>query len=119
MHLEVSFKNLRPRDEVKTRAQALYSKLEKFLDPASEASLLVNVEHGKAILELVVRTAGETHLVTEEDDELRAALDRTFHTMEVRLRRSKEKRLSGRHRNSAPPTDGFAADDAPEIGAPE
>jgi ribosomal subunit interface protein len=112
MHLEVSFKNLRPRDEVKTRAQALFTKLEKFLDSASEASLLVNVEHGKAIIELVVRTAGETHLVTEEDDELRAAIDRTFHTMEVRLRRSKEKRI-GRHRKGAPESDGFATDEVP------
>jgi len=118
MHLEVSFKNLRPRDEVKTRAQALYSKLERFLDPASEATLLVNVEHGKAILELVVRTGGETHLVTEEDDELRTALDRSFHTMEDRLRRSKEKRL-GRHRRSVPPEDGFASDDSAEAGASE
>lgn len=111
MHLEVSFKNLRPREEVKTRAQALYAKLEKFLDAASESSLLVNVEHGKAILELVVRTGGETHLVSEEDDELRAALDRTFHTMEVRLRRAKEKKL-GRRTKSTPPPDGFAGDDA-------
>jgi len=128
MHLEVSFKNLRPRDEIKTRAQALYTKLEKFLDPASEATLLVNVEHGKAILELVIRTAGETHLVTEEDAELRAALDRTFHTMEVRLRRSKEKRVD-RHRKGAPAEDGFATDEVPagfseaaadgEAGVPE
>jgi ribosomal subunit interface protein len=118
MHLEVSFKNLRPRDEIKARAQALFAKLEKFLDTASEATLLVNVEHGKAIMELVVRAGGETHLVTEEDDELRTALDRTFHTMEVRLRRAKEKRI-GRHRKGAPDSDGFVADDAPEATLPE
>jgi ribosomal subunit interface protein len=116
MHLEVSFKNLRPRDEIKTRAQALFAKLEKFLDAASESTLLVNVEHGKAILELVVRTGGETHLVTEEDDELRTALDRTFHTMEVRLRRAKEKR-QGRRSKSVPPEDGFAVDDGAEADA--
>ena len=110
MHLEVSFKNLRPREEIRTRAQALYGKLERFLDPAAEGTLLVNVEHGKAILELVVRTGGETHLVTEEDDDLRTALDRTFHTMEVRLGRSKEKRV-GRNRKSVPPEDGFVTDE--------
>lgn len=111
MHLEVSFKNLRPRDEIRNRAQALYAKLERFLDPAAEATLLVNVEHGKAILELVVRTQGATHTVVEEDDELRAALDRTFHTMEIRLGRHKEKRV-GRNRKSAPPEDGFATNES-------
>ncbi|MEZ4236545.1 MAG: HPF/RaiA family ribosome-associated protein [Myxococcota bacterium] len=101
MHLEVSFRNLRPRDEIKARAQALYDKMEKFLDPAAEAQLVVTVEHGNAILELVVRTNGEVHTVTEEDGELRPCLDRVFHTMEVRLRRSKERRLE--HRRSVPP----------------
>ena len=60
--------------------------------------------------------SGETHLVTEEDDELRTALDRTFHTMEVRLRRAKEKRI-GRRSKSVPPADGFAPDDGAEADA--
>lgn len=107
MHLEVSFRNLRARDEIKVRAQALYEKLERFLDSASEGSLVVAVEHDKAIMELVVRSGGEVHTVNEEDDELRTALDRAFHTMEVRLRRSKEKRQD-RTRKSVPPEDGFA-----------
>jgi ribosomal subunit interface protein len=107
MHLEVSFRNLRPRDEVKARAQALYGKLERFLEPAAEGQLVVTVEHAKAIMELVIRSAGEVHTVTEEDDELKAALDKAFHTMEVRLRRSKERRID-RHHQSVPPADGFA-----------
>jgi ribosomal subunit interface protein len=106
MHLEVSFRNLRPRDEIKLRAQALYEKLERFLDAASEGALVVAVEHDKAIMELVVRTGGEVHTVNEEDDDLRTALDKAFHTMEVRLRRSKERRLD-RTRKSVPPADGF------------
>jgi ribosomal subunit interface protein len=105
--LQVSFRNLRARDEIKTRAEVLYDKLERFLDTASEASLVVAVEHGKAIMELNVRSGGEVHTVTEEDDDLRAALDKSFHTMEDRLRRSKERR-SDRIRRSVPPTeDGF------------
>lgn len=107
MHLEVSFRNLRARDEIKLRAQTLYDKLERFLDPAAEGQLVVTVEHGNAILELVVRTGGEVHTVTEEDTDLRSALDKVFHTMEVRLRRSKERRLD-RTRKSVPPDDGFA-----------
>jgi len=108
MHLEVSFRNLRARDEVKARAQALFEKLERFLDAASESTLVVAVEHGKAIMELVIRTGGEVHTITEEDDELRTALDKVFHTMEVALRRSKERKLD-RSRKSVPPADGFAS----------
>jgi ribosome-associated translation inhibitor RaiA len=108
MHLEVSFKNLRPRDEVRMRAQALFGKLEWFLEPSSAGTLVVNVEHGNAIMELVVRANGETHTVTESHGELRTALDKTFHTMEVRLRRAKERRID-RHRAGAGPVDGFGA----------
>lgn len=107
MHLEVTFKNLRPREEVRARAVALHNKLERFLDPASTGTLLVNVEHGNAILELVLRANGETHTVTETHTELRTALDKTFHTMEVRLRRAKEKRID-RHHEGGPRPDGFA-----------
>jgi ribosome-associated translation inhibitor RaiA len=105
MQLDVTFKNLRPREEVRLRAVALYEKLERFLDAASTGTLVVNVEHGSAILELVVRANGETHTVSESHAELRAALDKTFHTMEVRLRRAKEKRLARRH--DGPDVDGF------------
>ena len=106
MHLEVTFKNLRPRDEVRARATALYNKLERFLDTSSNGQLVVNVEHNNAILELVVRAGGEIHTVTESHAELRAALDKTFHTMEVRLRRAKEKRID-RGREAGPTPDGF------------
>ncbi len=112
MHLEVTFKNLKPREEVKKRAQALYKKLERFLDSASDATLVLNVEHGQAVLELVVTVKGEVHKAVEEDEELRTALDKVFHTMEVQLRRGKEKRLAGRR--EVGDVDGFV----PDVGDP-
>ncbi len=115
MHIEVTFKNLRPRDEVKKRAQALYKKLERFLDPASEATLVLDVEHGQAILELVVTVKGEVHKAVEEDPELRAALDKVFHTMEIQLRRGKEKRIAGRREVAR--EDGFVSE-APDSELP-
>src|SRR4051812_46927101 len=96
MHLEVTFKNLRPREEVRKRALALHKKLERFLDPASEGTLIVDVEHGNAILEMVVSSAGEVHKAIEEDPDLRTALDKVFHTMEIQLRRAKERKTTGR-----------------------
>lgn len=108
MHLEVTFKNLKARDEIKKRALALHKKLERFLDPASESTLLVNVEHGNAILELVITTHGEVHKAVEEDAELRAALDKAFHTIEIQLRRTKEKRFADRR--DVEQEDGFVRD---------
>ncbi len=110
MILEVTFKNLRPRDEIRKRAEVLHAKLERFLDPASHAELIVQVEHGHAVLELVVHTHGQAHTIREEDDELRTALDRLFHRMEFTLRRRKEKRLDKRRRG-APEQDGFVTND--------
>ena len=109
MHLEVTFKNLRPREEIRERAEALYTKLERFLEPAAQATLVVAVEHAKAVLELVVTTHGETHTVIEEEGDLRTALDKTFHTMDLRLRRAKERRAD-HHRTEAVPADGFATE---------
>ncbi len=94
MHLEVSFRNLHPRDEIKRRADALFDKLDRFLDPAAQAQLVVAVEHNQAIIEIVVTSHSVTHKVTEEDEDLRTALDRAFHTLESQLRRAKEKRTN-------------------------
>lgn len=112
MHLEVTFKNLRPREEIRRRGTALYSKFERFLDPASEGHLWVAVEHGKACLELVVTTKGETHKATEEHEDLRTALDKLFHTMETQLRRTKERRLDRRAGTDQP--DGFGEPVSPD-----
>lgn len=110
MHLEVTFKNLRPRDELRKRASVLHDKLERFLDPAATSQLTVEVEHGTAILELVVYTKGGTHTVRSEDEEMRAALDQLFHTVEEKLRRNKEKRLT-KHRRPKEEVDGFVPGD--------
>lgn len=106
MALEVSFRNIRPRDEIRKRADVLYSKLERFLDPDAEGTLLVNVEHGDAVIELVVVTHGDTHKAAENHDDLRTALDKVFHTMEHQLRRRKEKR-DDRRQSGAEKPDGF------------
>ena len=111
MNLDITFKNLRPRKELRERADFLYAKLERFLDPAAEGTLMVSVEHGEAILELVVTTYGETHTAIEDDSELRTALDKVFHTMENRLRRHKERRTDRRH-TGAPTEDGFVPVDS-------
>jgi ribosomal subunit interface protein len=98
MHLEVTFRNLNPRDEVRTRAEALFAKMEKFLDPAAQAHMIVSVEHGMACVEVVLTSRGTTHKVAEEDAELRASLDRAMHSLEYQLRRAKEKRTNRKGR---------------------
>jgi len=99
MHLEVTFRNLNPREEVRKRAEALYDKLERFLDAAAEGQMTVGVEHGAAIIEVVVTSRGVTYKSQEEDPDLRTALDRAMHGLENQLRRAKEKRTN--HRGQA------------------
>lgn len=108
MHMEVTFRNLRPREEIRKRADVLYTKLERFLDPDAESQLLVAVEHGLAVIELVVVTSGDTQKAVEEHAELRTALDKIFHTMEMQLRRRKERRID-RRKQGHERLDGFAA----------
>lgn len=120
MHLEVSFRNLAPRDEVRQRAQALYKKLERFLDPATDAQMVVGIEHGVAIVDTTLISRGTTFKVTEEDPDLRTALDRGMHALENQLRRAKEKRTSrkGRGENGeefAAAADVHEADEEPSL----
>ncbi len=111
MNLSITFKNLKPRPELKERADFLFGKLERFLEPAAEGSLVVERSHGEAVLELIVRTWGETHTAVVEESDLRTALDKAFHVMENRLRRHKERRIDRRHAAAAE-ADGFAAVDS-------
>ncbi len=106
MHLEVTFRNLSPREEVRKRADVLFAKLHRFLDAAADAQLNVGIEHSNAIIELVVTSHGAVHKASEEDEDLRTAIDRTFHTMETQLRRAKERRID-RHRAPGEAEDGF------------
>ena len=46
---------------------------------------------------------------SDEDEDLRTALDRTFHTIEHALRRAKERRVDRRRRASTLDEDGFAS----------
>jgi ribosomal subunit interface protein len=107
MHLEVTFRNLSARDEIKKRADALFAKLHRFLDQSSQAQLTVGHEHNRMVLELVVTSHGEPVKVEEEDEDLRTALDRLFHTAEHRLRRIKERLEDRRTRGAGEPIDGF------------
>jgi len=70
----------------------LFEKLERFLDPAAEARLVISIEHKKAVVEMVIKSRGNTFKATEENEELRTAMDGLFHVMEGQLRRHKERR---------------------------
>ncbi|MBN2798764.1 MAG: ribosome-associated translation inhibitor RaiA [Deltaproteobacteria bacterium] len=96
MNFEVSFRNLQARDEVRERANVLFGKLHRFLDPAAEGALTLAVEHGQVLAEAVLTSRGATYKVAEEDGDLRTAMDKAFHTLEAQLRRAKERRLEGR-----------------------
>ena len=43
MHLEVTFRNLKPREEVRQRSQVLFEKLERFLDESTDGHLIIGL----------------------------------------------------------------------------
>jgi len=116
MNLDVTFRNLSPRDEVRRRGEALYSKLERFLDPAADGHMIVSVEQHTAIVEVVVGTRGQVFKAEERNEDMRTAMDKSFHNVEEQLRRFKDKRTQRRPRGTGDET-GFvvdAGDDEPE-----
>lgn len=102
MNLEVTFRNLNPRDEIRKRAATLYGKFERFLDAAAEGHFIVSIEHDAAICELVVKSRRHTFKAEEQDPDLRTAMDKVFHNVEEQLRRFKDKRTDKRARGKDP-----------------
>jgi len=96
MQLEVTFRRLSPREEVRKRAEALFAKFDRFLDPAAEGQLVVSIEHQQAICELVIKSRGQIFKAAQSDEQLRASIDKVFHNMEEQLRRFKDKRTDRR-----------------------
>ena len=92
MSLSVTFKSLAPREEVRRRAVALYTKLERFLDPSAEGTMVIAFEHGQIVSDIVVNARNATYKATAEDPDLRASIDRLMHTLEEQLRRAKSRR---------------------------
>jgi ribosomal subunit interface protein len=117
MQLEVTFRRLNPRDEIRKRAEVLFAKFDRFLDPAAEGQLVVTVEHQQAICELVVKSRGQVFKAETADEQLRASIDLVFHNMEEQLRRFKDKRTDRRGRGPGegdgllPPSEGEPIDD--------
>jgi ribosomal subunit interface protein len=107
MGLTVTFRNLNAREEVRRRALALYEKVERFVDPAADASLVLSAEHGRVTAEVTILSRGTSFTATADDDELRSALDRAMHTIEEQLRRDHDRRTD---RRAGPEVvDGFVA----------
>lgn len=122
MNLDVTFRNLSPRDEIRRRGDALYAKLERFLDPAAEGHMVVAIEQHEAIVEVVVTTRGHVCKAEERSEDLRTAMDKSFHTVEEQLRRLKDRRTSsGKRLRRREREMGFVSpaevDDADEVAA--
>ena len=109
MNLDVTFRNLRPRDEIRRRGDVLFGKLERFLDPAADGQMVVSIEHHEAIVEVVVTTLGHVCKAEERSDDLRTAMDKAFHGVEEQLRRLKGKRTGHRGRGQER-EDGFVVE---------
>lgn len=107
MHLEVTFKHLKPKEEIRRRADALFKKLERFLDPAAEGTLTLTAEHEETIVDFGLHAHGHHFQANSQDGDLRTAIDRAFHTMEKNLRRAKEKRVDGWQKHRPARADGF------------
>lgn len=106
MRLEITFRNLKPREEIRRRADVLFEKLERFLDPAADGTLVVARERDVYRVELVVVAHGEVFKADDESEDLRTAMDRMFHRIEESLRRAKDKRVD-RSRGARVREDGF------------
>ena len=96
MSLTVTFRNLSPREEIRRRGDALFAKLERFLDESAEGQMIVSVEQHETVVEVVVTSRGRVSKGEERSDDLRTAMDKAFHTVEEQLRRTKDKRTSAR-----------------------
>ena len=93
MRLDVTFRNMKPSDRVRDRAEKKFLKVAKHLREPIEADLVLKVEKHRHSAELRVSGAGETFKAHEATEDLYATIDLIMTKLERTVRRAKERSI--------------------------
>jgi putative sigma-54 modulation protein len=97
MRLDITFRNLKPDEELRQVVSRRLEKVSRFLRPPIEAHVVLHEEKHRQLVEVSVSGAGEAaHVASAESDDMRTAIDMVMHKIESSLRRSHDRRVDHR-----------------------
>lgn len=119
MRLEVTYRNIRPADALKNRAEKKFKKVTKHLREPIEAHVVLRIEKHRHMAEATVAAAGEVFKAHEESEDMFTSIDGLMAKLERVARRHRERNLDRMHAGSGDAGDGFldSGDVAEEIEA--
>ena len=97
MRLDITFRNMKPSDRVRERAEKKFQKVAKHLREPIEADLVLKVEKHRHSAELKVSGNGETFTAHEATEDLYATIDGIMTKIERTVRRAKERAIDRQH----------------------
>ena len=109
MNLDVTYRNVRPSDRLKGRAEKKFQKVAKHLREPIDAHLVLREEKHLKIAEFTVTGSGEVFKVEEHTSDMFASIDGLMTKLERTVRRHKERTHDRWHTGSDFAEDGFVA----------
>jgi|GEM_PF-190852 len=92
MQISVMFKNMDPSDAVKTHIHEKFDKLDRMLDYAADAHIVLSVEKLRHIADInLVSDRIKIHAREEAENNLYAAIDTLADKVRLQIKKNKEK----------------------------
>ena len=107
MNLDVTYRNVRPSDRLKGRAEKKFQKVVKHLREPIDAHLVLREEKHLKIAEFTVTGSGEVFKAEEHTSDMFASIDGLMNKLERTVRRHKERTHDRWHTGSQDGEDGF------------
>lgn len=104
MQVSVTFKHLEPSDAVRSYAEEKVKKVNKYVDNAIEANVVLSVQKFRHIAEVNLMANGVPVSGTEETEDMYSSIDKVMDKIEKQLRRHKDRIKKHQPRNNAAST---------------
>jgi len=104
MQVSVTFKHLEPSDAIRSYAEEKVKKINKYVDNAIEANVVLTVEKFRHIAEINLMANGVPVSGTEVTEDMYSSIDKVMDKIEKQLRRYKDRIKRHKPRNSGAAT---------------
>jgi len=99
MQVSVTFKHLEPTDAIRSYAEEKVRKINKYVDNAIEANVVLSVQKFRHIAEINLMANGVPVSGTESTDDMYSSIDKVMDKIEKQLRRHKDRIKKHKPRN--------------------
>ncbi|MDY6852190.1 MAG: ribosome-associated translation inhibitor RaiA [Thermodesulfobacteriota bacterium] len=99
MQLSVTFRHMEPSDALKDYARDKISRVEKYLDSALEAHVVLSVEKFRHIADVTILSDGLKINGQEQTEDMYSAIDMVVDKLERQLKRLKQKIKGHKNKN--------------------